>query len=359
MKNILILFGCTGDIYIKKVYSSLYNLHNHTDNGNFISLCLGRKKINEENFSELIKKGLKKDVKNFDNFFRNFEYKDANYNDNKTYEYIIRFIRLNYNNNDKIIFYFGIPAFATLEIMKKINEFGIHKIKNSFFLIEKPFGDSLNQFINYCRDINFEANNINNNILFIDHYRAKNKLIHLKHNIRSYYENILKKITIEIYESLDVDNRVSYFENYGLINDMFQSHILSMLQYILGENFYLHQLPIIKDLEVKQYENYPINNSTTETYFNVLLVWNNIDINIICGKKMNQNKRLITFEYLNSENKVYDFTESRSSDYFNLFDDVIRFNGKNLFLSYSDNINFWNITNNMLLFKEQTNMKYY
>ena len=50
MKNILILFGCTGDIYIKKVYSSLYNLHNHTDNGDFISLCLGRKKLMKKTF---------------------------------------------------------------------------------------------------------------------------------------------------------------------------------------------------------------------------------------------------------------------------------------------------------------------
>ena len=59
-------------------------------------------------------------------------------------------------------------------------------------------------------------------------------------------------------------------------------------------------------------------------------------------KKMQEEKRLVTFEYLNSENKVYDFTESRSSDYFNLFNDVIRFDGKNLFLNYNDNINFWN-----------------
>jgi glucose-6-phosphate 1-dehydrogenase len=350
MKHIFILFGSTGDIYNKKIYSSLYNL-----NDNFIALCLGRNKLHKNEFYNLIKNGLKTNQNNFDNFFKNFEYIKVDYDDIETYNNIIRFIELNYINNSKIIFYFGIPAFATVNILKNIHKLKINKLNNSFFLIEKPFGNSFNQFIDYCQIINY---NDNNNYLFIDHYRAKNKLIQLKHNINNYLKNNTKKITIEIYETNDINNRVNYFENYGLINDMFQSHILSILQYIFGNYFYLQQIPIVKDLTIKQYDNYPISNSKTETFFDLLLTWNNIDINIICGKKMNNEKRTITFEYFDNSINIYDFTDN-NNEYINLFNDVIKYNGKNLFLSYKDNINYWNITNNILLFKDQIIIKYY
>jgi glucose-6-phosphate 1-dehydrogenase len=350
-KTIFILFGCSGDIYQKKVFYNLYHLF--LKNEEFICLGLARRNMTDNEFNNLILDSLKKETTINPEFLNNFDYKKVDYENRETYINIEKFIQINYNKGDKIIYYFGLPAFATLNIIGKLKTYNLNK--NVYMLIEKPFGNCLNQFIDYCRIIDYNQNNM----FFIDHYKPKKNLLKLKHNSNKYITNKLKKINISIFEKHDVNDRTGYFEEYGLINDMFQSHILVILQYLFGDNFYLKQIPFVKNLQIKQYYNYPIKNSNTETYFDLDLVWNNIDINIICGKKMNKHTRIINFEYLDGSSVDYDFDDTFSHDYLNIFMDIIKFDGNNMFINYEDNINFWNITNNVILYKKKNNLSYY
>ena len=74
---------------------------------------------------------------------------------------------------------------------------------------------------------------------------------------------------------------------------------------------------------------------------------------------MNKHTRIINFEYLDGSSVDYDFDDTFSHDYLNLFMDIIKFDGNNMFISYEDNINFWNITNNVILYKKKSNLSYY
>ena len=274
-----------------------------------------------------------------------------------TYKYIIKYIN---KSKDKIIFYFGVPAFATLSIMKNINTTELINYPNNVYLIEKPFGNSLNQYMDYCGQIRHRY--LNDKILFVDHYRVKNDLINMKLCARLMGIDELRKITIIINEMYDVDDRIDYFDSYGLINDMFQSHVLSILQYILGDKFYNTKRFTINKLSVGQYRNYPVSNSNTETYMNVSISWNDVDIVIVCGKKMTCDVRKVMLEYEDQPMEIFDFLSSGKTDYFNLFSSIIDSTSdkhKDLFLHFMDNINFWNITNKIHLYKKNIELFYY
>ena len=147
----LLLFGASGDIHKKKVYPGLYELFNK--GYKFKVLGIGRSKYTNDSYHKLINKTLKNGTmeKKVKEFLNCFEYLIGNYNDISTYINIETKIKI--PEKDKLILYCGVPSYVTLDIIKNIKERGIYDKYNTIFMVEKPFGNNINEYIEYTEQV--------------------------------------------------------------------------------------------------------------------------------------------------------------------------------------------------------------
>jgi glucose-6-phosphate 1-dehydrogenase len=108
-------------------------------------------------------------------------------------------------------------------------------------IVEKPIGRDLES----CRDINdslADTFSSENRIFRIDHYLGKEavqNLIALRF-ANAFFEPLWNKVSIEqiqitVAETVGVEDRWSYYDEYGAIRDMVQNHLLQLLALIAME----------------------------------------------------------------------------------------------------------------------------
>lgn len=345
----IVLFGASGDIHKKKVYPGLYELFNKGTE--FKIVGIGRSKYNKSSYQDLIMNSLKSNYPkdNIDKFVNCFDYIEGQYDDISTYTNLEKHI--NYGIKDKIILYCGVPSYVTLNIIKNIKKSGIYDRYNVVFMIEKPFGNNVNESKKYRKRILKYIKK--DSVKLVDHYLAKSSIQNLDYltNI-----SIIDKIEINIYEEEGVDHRLSYFNDVGLVNDMFQSHILSIIAKLINNEFYHLTVPKNTESKIGQYNNY-LGSNNIETYFKIVMCWKNIPIIIECGKKMSQSKKNIVI-YFNSGWKCTKPIISTENEYGVMIDNILNDND-NCFLNYDDNIFYWKITENVKNMLKNKKLEYY
>lgn len=145
----------------------------------------------------------------------------------------------------------------------------------------------------------------------IDHFLYKRdiqKIINLK------IDNIKKIKFIFLYDD-DVEDRLGYFDKTGFFIDMFQSHLLSILYLLIGEDIN----KIFKSkitIDRKQYINYGGTNKQVETYFNLNISFDDIYISMEIGKAMKYIKKQIIIN-----DNVYTINDYKD-EYFMFFDNI-------------------------------------
>jgi glucose-6-phosphate 1-dehydrogenase len=109
-------------------------------------------------------------------------------------------------------------------------------------VIEKPFGrdlESSNQLLQALEKTAFDEDSMYR----IDHYLAKEMLQNLYvfrfHNSSFesiWNKNTIESVTITFKESFGTENRGGYFDQYGIIRDVIQNHLLQMLTLVAMEH---------------------------------------------------------------------------------------------------------------------------
>ena len=137
-------------------------------------------------------------------------------------------------------------------------------------LIEKPFGSNYERYLEYKNEAFKYINSCD--FKLIDHYLGKTSIRTLNCINDVYDANDLKYIKINILEKCGVDHRLSYFNDVGLINDMFQSHILSIIFKLIGNKyeFLSTKYDNISNYKIGQYYNYT-GDKDVETYFKLVI----------------------------------------------------------------------------------------
>lgn len=134
-------------------------------------------------------------------------------------------------------FYFAIPPQFLITIIQNLVAAKVHTCggnDTSRLLIEKPFGHdtaSAERLSHIIRDHFGQAS-----IYLIDHYLAKDTVQNLLyfrfHNpmLKPLWESrSVKAIQITAIESLDIQDRGSFYEQTGALRDMLQSHLMQLL----------------------------------------------------------------------------------------------------------------------------------
>ena len=202
----------------------------------------------------------------WDNFAAFLHYRSIDYGDKTSFESLAEFLHKLENRHStrgNRIFYLAIPPTLYKQVSKMLGDAslsseGENRDPWSRIVVEKPFGRDLETAIDLDRTLheNFQEHQI----FRIDHYLAKETVqnILMFRFANSLFEPIwdrryIDHVRIIAAESLGVEHRAGYYEQTGVLRDMFQNHMMQLLALMAMEPPSLFEADRIRDEKVKVY----------------------------------------------------------------------------------------------------------
>ncbi len=247
----VVIFGASGDLSFRKLIPSLFGLYSKKLlPANFYILGCARSEMNNDSFREKIRSRLdpvkEKDV--LSGFLQRCHYVKIEYLEKDSYPVLIKKIEKldsEFKTAQKAIFYMATPP----SFYKDITSFVLSCSDSPVirkgetwprFVFEKPFCHDLESAINLDRELHTQLEE--NQIYRIDHYLGKDTVQNLLmfRFANAIFEPLwnnryIDHVQITVAETLGVEHRAGYFEQAGLLRDMFQNHILQMVSMVAME----------------------------------------------------------------------------------------------------------------------------
>ena len=350
----IIIFGAYGDLSFRKLIPALYHLFNddYLEPGCKI-ISVSRQKMSQEDHIKLTKEKLIEFIEPelfsedaFEKFKKLLHAVYVDFGDNDTYKDLKKLLDKS-TNEDRISYLSTSPSFFG-DICKSLNHWNLIK-PSSRVVLEKPIGRDLES----AREINNQVLSYfnENQIYRIDHYLGKNtvqNILALRFANRImmplWDSTNIDHIQITVAESVGVEGRWGYYDQFGAMRDMIQNHLVQLLCLIAMEPPCSLDANSIRDEKVKvlrslrpitrenvasntvraQYEKGSINGqpvpgylegdgvseSTTET-FAALKVdidnwrWNGVPFYIRSGKRMQKRNSEIVVQFKNVPHSIF------------------------------------------------------
>ncbi|KAK4472273.1 hypothetical protein MN116_003541 [Schistosoma mekongi] len=243
--HVLVIIGASGDLAKKKTYPTLWWLFRDgllPPRTYFVGFA--RSDISVENIKTASGKyaKLSSPCQKYEEFWsRNF-YVRGDYTNYETFESLNKFIESKWGQDINRIFYYAIPPSVYKPVSLSIKEHCTSKNPETWtrLIIEKPFGRDLKSF----NDLNSELTTLftEEQIYRIDHYLGKEMVQNLLilrfcnqiFNPLWNRENI-DNITISFKEPFGTEGRGGYFDQFGIIRDVVQNHLIQILSLVAME----------------------------------------------------------------------------------------------------------------------------
>ncbi|MFV1951547.1 MAG: glucose-6-phosphate dehydrogenase [Nitrospinota bacterium] len=250
----VVIFGASGDLAHRKLIPSLFSLFQKgLLSGNFYILGCARSPMTDETFQIKVRNTLKKNSPDVphpkqEEFSQRCTYLSGDYNDINLYTLLSeRLTRLDarYSTKGNHLFYLATPPNIYCPIIHHLGSTGLSKESEDGspfvrVVIEKPLGRDLESVMALDRELHRVLRE--HQIYRIDHYLGKETVqnILMFRFANAVFEPIwtrqyIDHIQITVAETLGVEHRASYYEQAGLMRDMFQNHMLQMLALVAME----------------------------------------------------------------------------------------------------------------------------
>ena len=250
----LVIFGASGDLTHRKLIPALFNLRRRgLLSREFFILGCARTRMTDEEFRQRARDSIAKhfgDATNteLDAFIRQCAYHTGDYGDQETYSLLSqRLKQLDKENSTggNHIFYLATPPNLYCPVANHLSSSGLTEELEEgspyvHVVIEKPYGRDLESAISLDRELHKSL--AERQIYRIDHYLGKETVqnILMFRFANTVFEPIWNRryvdhVQITASESLGIGHRAGYFEQSGLLRDMFQNHMLQMLTLVAME----------------------------------------------------------------------------------------------------------------------------
>jgi glucose-6-phosphate 1-dehydrogenase len=243
----IVIVGATGDLTARKLVPALFNLYlNDGLPDSFSIVGCGRTKLNDQQFREKMETALMAtnlmDQTKWHSFAAALSYRSVDYGDLTSFISLAEFLKnldQKHNTQGNKIFYLALPPSLYKPVAQMLGQAGLSKEREngngwSRLVIEKPFGRDLKTAVELNQSIQeyFKEHQI----FRIDHYLAKETVqnVLMFRFANAIFEPIwnrryIEHVNILASETLGVEHRAGYYEQAGVIRDMFQNHMMQLL----------------------------------------------------------------------------------------------------------------------------------
>ncbi|WP_231192724.1 glucose-6-phosphate dehydrogenase [Helicobacter pylori] len=228
----LVLFGATGDLAMRKLFVSLYEIYTHYGfKKDSKIIASGRKELSNEEFLALLcEKTQLHSREKGEEFLAHISYFCVRLDSPKDFEELSKIA----TKNKPLIFYFSIsPSFFATTAQHLAKNALNHA--NTRLILEKPLGHDLKT----CKEIFQSISTFfkEEQIFRIDHYLGKKGVqnileLRLNNPILNILWDQISAVEICVYETLGVEERGEFYDKIGALRDMVQNHLLQVLSLI-------------------------------------------------------------------------------------------------------------------------------
>ena len=245
----LTIFGASGDLAKRKLFSAIYNLYRQKLIGeDFGFIGYARTEITREAFVEFFRKSLadycpefKQDGGAFEKLRDKITYVQGAYDAPDGFQRLAAAVgefEKRFKCSGNRVFHLATPPSVFEPISQQLSLCGLGSSSDtglhSRIIIEKPFGHDLKS----ARELNRKLNQafLEKQIYRIDHYLGKEtvqNILTLRFSnilLESVWNNrYIDHVQISVCETLGIEQRGSYYDGLGCTRDMVQNHLMQLL----------------------------------------------------------------------------------------------------------------------------------
>ena len=245
-KDLLVIFGGTGDLTNRKLVPAVYNLFNQVGEGKepMRVLIIGRRDWTREEYIENVKPWVKEfsrleyTEEKWNLFKDQLDYYKMDISNIEEYKGLFEYFDSHYSDYRMLFYYAVAPRFfdpITRGLGQKEWTEGRAKV-----IVEKPFGENLEDAKRLFKDM--EVMFGRDYIYHIDHYLGKEMVQNIttlrfdNMIFRSCWnKDYIESVEISAREQVGVETRGGYYDKSGAMRDMVQNHLFQILSILAME----------------------------------------------------------------------------------------------------------------------------